>query len=216
MISSVATRSSKSFVQATETADATRARILREAATAFAERGFDGATFRDIGAAAGINFQSIRYHFGTKEALWEAVVERLSEEAERAIVELEHTLTALSGREQLEAQVRAIVTYQAAHPELQRILLREAMNGGERYRKAFDRYVKRFEKSASKFLGRLQDEGVVKAGIPIEDLFFIFRGALNYRLVAPSAGDTHRGSRAIRAEVIERHAAAVTRLLLAD
>ena len=101
-------------------------------------------------------------------------MEHLHEISERAILHHEETLAPLSGREQLRAQVHALVAYQAAHPELQRILLREATKGSERYRKAFRRHVKRFERNASRFLGRLQAEGVIKANLRLEDLFFCF------------------------------------------
>jgi AcrR family transcriptional regulator len=194
----------------------TRERILQAAAQQFSECGFDGAKFREIGDIAGVSFQSIRYHFGSKEQLWEAVVEQLSNDAEDAILHHEQALAGLPGKQQLRAQVRAMVAYQAAHPLLQRILLREAMKGSARYQKAFDRHIKRFEKNASRFLGRLQAEGVIKADIALDDLFYVFRGAINYRLVAPPADDTHGESRTIREAVIDRHADTITKLLLAD
>jgi AcrR family transcriptional regulator len=194
----------------------TRERILEAAAQQFADRGFDGARFREIGDIAEVSFQSIRYHFGSKELLWEAVVERLSDAAEDAITRHEQALADLPPEQQLRAQVRAIVAYQAAHPLLQRILLCEAMKGSARYRKAFKRHVKSFERSATRFLGRLQKVGVIKADIELEDLFYVFRGAINYRLVAPPAGDVRGTSGSIREDVIERHAETITRLLLAD
>ena len=198
--------------RATETRD----KILRAATQQFAERGFDGAKFREIGDVAGVSFQSIRYHFGAKEQLWKAVVEHLSNDAEDAMLHHEQALAGLAPEQQLRAQIRAIVAYQATHPELQRILLREAMKGSARYRWAFDRHVKRLEKSATRFLGKLQAEGVIKPDIGLEDLFYAFRGAINYRLVAPPAGDVRAGSGVIREEVIDRHAETITRLLLAE
>ena len=193
----------------------TRIKILQAAAQQFAERGFDGAKFREIGNVAEVSFQSIRYHFGSKEQLWEAVVEQLSNDAQHAILHHEQALVGLPPEQQLRAQIRAIVAYQAAHPELQKILLREAMKGSARYRWAFDRHVKGFEKNATRFLSKLQAEGVIKPDIRLEDLFYVFRGAINYRLVAPPAGDVRAGSGAIRDDVIDRHAQTITQLLLA-
>ncbi len=216
MTSTVTQRSAPAFEHKTRRANETRQRILRAAAQRFAERGYDGAKFREIGDLAGISFQSIRYHFGSKEKLWEAVVEQLSAEGEDAILHHEQALTALPPEQQLRAQIRAIVAYQAAHPLLQRILLREAMKGSARYRKAFNRHIKRFEKSFTRFLGKLQSEGVIKPDIELEDLFYVFRGAINYRLVAPPAGDVRAGSGRIRDDVIDRHAETITKLLLAS
>ena len=193
----------------------TRRRILTAATRQFSERGYDGAKFREIGDVADVSFQSIRYHFGTKEKLWEAVVEQLHDDAEAAMLDNERELAELPPAEQLRAQIRAMVAYQAEHPELQKILLREAMKGSERYRQAFNQHVRRFERNAVRFLGGLQDAGVIKPDIELQDLFYVFRGALNYRLVAPPSGDTRGSSRKIRDEVIERHAETITRLLMA-
>jgi AcrR family transcriptional regulator len=55
-------------------ADATRDRLLLAAADAFARLGFDGASTRDICAAADANPAAINYHFGSKRGLYEAVL----------------------------------------------------------------------------------------------------------------------------------------------
>lgn len=201
--------------EATRRGTQTRRRILAAATRQFSERGYDGAKFREIGDVADVSFQSIRYHFGTKEKLWEAVVEQLHDDAEAAMLDNERELAELPAAEQLRRQVRAMVAYQAEHPELQKILLREAMKGSARYRKAFNQHVRRFERSAVRFLGGLQDVGVIKPDIELQDLFYVFRGALNYRLVAPPSGDMRGSSRKIRDEVIDRHAETITRLLMA-
>lgn len=50
-------------------ADATRARLLEAAVTAFAERGFHGTTTRDIAAAAGLSPAALYVHHKSKEEL---------------------------------------------------------------------------------------------------------------------------------------------------
>lgn len=52
--------------------------ILDAAELVFAENGFDGATTRAIGEAARANAALIHYYFGSKEALYEAVIARRS------------------------------------------------------------------------------------------------------------------------------------------
>jgi AcrR family transcriptional regulator len=54
-------------------------RILSAALSAFAERGFEGATTREIAAAAGVPHGLITYHYESKQALWEAAVDRSAE-----------------------------------------------------------------------------------------------------------------------------------------
>ena len=49
--------------------------MLTAARTAFAEKGFDGATIRGIAAAAGVDPALVHHYFGTKDALFLAAVE---------------------------------------------------------------------------------------------------------------------------------------------
>ncbi|MGD1883529.1 MAG: TetR/AcrR family transcriptional regulator [Paracoccaceae bacterium] len=57
----------------------TRERILNAAEQLFADRGYDGASIRDVAAEAGLQVHSIGYHFGPKESLFDAVVARRAE-----------------------------------------------------------------------------------------------------------------------------------------
>ncbi|MGY1830673.1 TetR family transcriptional regulator [Geodermatophilus sp. SYSU D01180] len=49
--------------------------MLAAARTAFAERGYDGASIRAIAAAAGVDPALVHHYFGTKDALFLAAVE---------------------------------------------------------------------------------------------------------------------------------------------
>lgn len=52
-----------------------RTQILGAAEELFAEKGFDGTSVRDIAHLAGVNLAMISYYFGSKEKLFEALVE---------------------------------------------------------------------------------------------------------------------------------------------
>ncbi|MFK2931728.1 TetR/AcrR family transcriptional regulator [Dyella agri] len=54
----------------------TKERILGAAETLFAQRGFDGASLRQLTSAAGVNLAAVNYHFGSKEKLVEQVFRR--------------------------------------------------------------------------------------------------------------------------------------------
>jgi len=49
--------------------------VLAAARTAFAERGYDGASIRSIAAAAGVDPALVHHYFGTKDALFLAAVD---------------------------------------------------------------------------------------------------------------------------------------------
>jgi len=54
----------------------TKERILGAAEILFAQRGFDGASLRQLTAAAGVNLAAVNYHFGSKDRLVEEVFRR--------------------------------------------------------------------------------------------------------------------------------------------
>ena len=54
----------------------TKERILAAAEALFAQRGFDGASLRQLTSSAGVNLAAVNYHFGSKEKLVEQVFRR--------------------------------------------------------------------------------------------------------------------------------------------
>jgi AcrR family transcriptional regulator len=70
-------------------AEVTRVRILDAACDAFLESWYGDVTLRDVATAADVALQTVVNHFGTKEALYGAAVERISDaiEARRYDVE---------------------------------------------------------------------------------------------------------------------------------
>ena len=49
--------------------------IIQSAINLFSTKGYDGASVRDIASAAGVNVAMINYYFGSKEGLFESIVE---------------------------------------------------------------------------------------------------------------------------------------------
>jgi len=58
------------------TADQTRERIIQAAERLFLEHGFDGTSLRLVTSAANVNLGAVNYHFGGKDALFEAMLAR--------------------------------------------------------------------------------------------------------------------------------------------
>lgn len=111
--------------------DAPKARkeeILEVATRLFAERGYEGASMNDVAEQVGMRKASLFYHFATKDALYEAVVDRL-------IASLHEPLEAIyasSGTfpQRLDALTGTLVDALGARPYAARLLLRETMDWG--------------------------------------------------------------------------------------
>ncbi|HVL02806.1 MAG TPA: TetR/AcrR family transcriptional regulator [Acidimicrobiales bacterium] len=95
---------------------ATRGRILDEALVGFAAAGYGATSLDALAAALGLSKQTILHHFGTKEGLLVAVVDRSAGELREA---LEDALArAGSGFARVEALVRAVFRLAGRRPEL--------------------------------------------------------------------------------------------------
>jgi AcrR family transcriptional regulator len=92
------------------TAQSTRERILDATEDLFARHGVSGTSLRALTAQAGVNLAAVHYHFGSKDALLDAVVERragpMNAERLRALEEIESSLTL---GERSDARIEAIL-----------------------------------------------------------------------------------------------------------
>ena len=119
----------------------TKSRILQCALDAFAERGFEGASVRDIAAAAGVNHGLIKYHFEDKDRLWKASVDFLFDRLHREMDAYARP-DPYSPLEDLKAWIRGYVRYCARHPEHARIMVQESLRDSERLRWAVEKHIK--------------------------------------------------------------------------
>ena len=78
--------------------DATRQVLLDVAGQVFAERGFADATSKEICARAGTNIAAVNYHFGSRGALYEAV-----------LVEAHHHLLKLEEMQEITSRELALL-----------------------------------------------------------------------------------------------------------
>lgn len=94
----------------TPRATATRTRLLDAAERLFAERGFAATSLRTVTDAADANVAAVNYHFGSKEGLLRAVVERAMASVNRERLRLLGELRAAARPPGAADLVRAFVT----------------------------------------------------------------------------------------------------------
>ena len=116
----------------TERRESTTQAILYAATDLFGERGYAETHLSEIGERAGVTVRPIYYYFGSKEALFEAVVAR--EEARLAGVIEDDTPDACAAPSQLHERLMASLIL-LSEPPFQRIVLVDspAVLGRERW-----------------------------------------------------------------------------------
>ncbi len=117
-------------------------RILEAALHAFAEKGFDGATTREIASRANVPLGLLRYYFGGKLKLWQAAVDRAFGEIRGALDAADVTPTGDDALAAIRAGIRAHVHYVARNPEFVCLMHDEGKRRGPRMRWLVDRHVK--------------------------------------------------------------------------
>ncbi len=108
--------------------------LLDAAQSAFARYGFEGATLRGVAAAAGVDPALVAHYFGSKDALWEAVVDRMSQRLLPTIAELEglNRRTSIPIRTRLGNGLWQLVSIVCEDPEFGMFLSRAGAEKNER------------------------------------------------------------------------------------
>lgn len=137
----------------------TRDRLLGAAVKCFAKYGYEGTSFRQIAKEADASFQLIRYHFGSKDALWREVVES---QVHDRIDRLRGMTIDPSGDlvEQLREHIRGALRDNIERPELRQISTQEYLARSERY-DFLVRTAEKFVIEASRYYSEFVELGVI-------------------------------------------------------
>ena len=160
-------------------AQATRESILRAATKVFAKSGFAGGKVEQISKAAGSHDRMIYYYFGSKEALYIAVLEemyrRFNEAESRLVLDIAQPIVALG------AVVRFMWGYYQKHPEFITLLNTENLHRGRFIAKSAR--ASEYSSAAVAVLGEVlasgAAQGLFRADIAARDVYLMI-AALGY------------------------------------
>ena len=188
-----------------------RGALINAAIGEFAEHGFEGASTRRIAEAADAHQSQIKYHFNTKDDLWRRCVELLVDEVETTILDSLDSSSA-DPRAMFEATIRGFVHFAALRPELNRIMMHEAMSASDRLTWLVDSRLRDRHASMTALWSSLVAEGVV-APIDADLVYHTMIGAAS--LIYANAPEAELfGIDPSAPGFVERHADALVAMFL--
>lgn len=155
--------------------------ILLSATSLFAEKGFEGASIRDISKKAKTNIAMVCYYFGCKENLYISCLENFAKgktDVLKDILQAPKTEEDFKIRLQLFMQTM-MATYTKDAPVL-KILLREMQNERKGVTDKLMTVTNPFFSMLKDFFQASIDAKLIKKGFTADYITFIFLGALSH------------------------------------
>ena len=112
-------------------AGTTRERLLLAAGRLFAEKGFYGASLRDMGRELGMPNASLLYRFPTKGRIYAAVLERAAESLSAVVAGARQARTG-DARAEFTALFDGLYDWHREEPHFARLVMRELLDNAER------------------------------------------------------------------------------------
>ena len=161
----------------------TRQGLLDIAEQLFAERGFYGVSIAAIASEVGLTKQGLLHYFNSKEKLYGAIVQRISDDFQ------DHQREALQASEdpaeRLEKFYAALAEPTETNVQRTRLLMRELLDNNERAAKAENWYLRPF---LDRLISMVKDVNKSEKLSDAEALAYGYQllGAVNYFLISTS------------------------------
>lgn len=162
-------------------ADSTKSALMRAARAVFAEKGFAGATVKDISDRAGVNVSLVSYHFHGKENLYKECLE-------------EHALTWLENTEKLLKPADSVEDFRVRlglfmdfffedhlrEPDMAIIMHRDCSAPGQNplLQDLYEKVLVKILQNFIDFFTQSQKNGVLRADLEIEPVAQLVFGGL--------------------------------------
>lgn len=141
----------------------TSARILDEANRLFARYGYEGTSLSAIASQVGIRKPSLLHHFESKQALRQAVLDRLLDHFNQVLPQILKVAT--TGDTRFEALVNEVILFFAQDPDRARLLYREMLDRPDELRETMGRFLAPWLEILVEYIERGKAEGRVQPDV---------------------------------------------------
>lgn len=183
-------------------------RMLQAAMRLVAERGYMQTTLEAIGVEAGYSRGLVSHRWGTKDSLLEELVERVTEDFRRGLLE---RLRGLSGLDAIFCEIDCYLEGMDDPPLSSRaffVLMLESIGPAPQIREHFARFGKKWHTSLARTIGKGQQAGTIRADVkPAEEarlLIATLRGLRTQSMLDPSSSDIRRDIAALKHTLRQR------------
>jgi AcrR family transcriptional regulator len=187
--------------------------LLQGALEAFAAKGYEGMSVRELSRRLGVSHALLTARFGSKEGLWFAAMEHALAVSERSWRQLADD-PALDDLEALRRAVVAQVMFSAAHPEVLRIMSHEGAIDSPRIRYVVDHFVTPLRPLVEQRMSRLVAAGRIRE-VPYATLHYLVVQGGGAPYASPVETMLLGGPRRPTEDEIRRHAEEVAGLIIA-
>ena len=157
--------------------------ILLTAEIVFAERGFKGATVREVAERASIANSLIFYYFKNKSVLYEAVFESFFEQLEGLV---QHSMSLDVDRLGILKEIMfGALDFFAIHRNLMKIIVRELIDNGRLAQKISQEYIKPVYDTIVEFLAEGEREAIFRNVDPVHFMQTLLGMSIFYFVAEP-------------------------------
>ena len=153
-----------------------RDKLLDAAIDLFARYGYDPVSTKAVAEASQLTQSMVHYHFGSKEQLWKAAIDRLMRKRGRAFPVSRLEFQDVDPVTRLKILVRRLVEANAAEPNYVRILMHEAMAQTPRLEWLLDNYVTAGFDAFNQAVNLAIEDGSIRR-LPVADITSIITSA---------------------------------------
>lgn len=147
-------------------------RILKAATELFATQGFNGTSLQSIADAVGIQKPSLLYHYPSKGALREAVLEALLSHWGEVLPQV--LLAGTSGENRVDAMLAEVLSFFRKDANRARLLMREILDAPDSMRARIVSHLAPWTSLVADYLKRGQSAGFVRKDLDPEVFIEIF------------------------------------------